>query len=294
MSETAVKKPGIGNFLKEVYEQWNDVSPFRLAAIISYYAILSLPGLLVILVKIAGAVYGEKAIRGNISGEVSSMIGQEAATQMQTLLINASQNDSTGVFATIIGAVTLLFGATGVFFHMKISLNITWGLPSGENMGIKKVIKDRLLSLAMVLLAGALLAISIAASSAVGVVGYLASFLPISGSEAVAIRIAGIVLSLITDTVLFAMLYRVLPDARIKWQDTLTGAFLTAILFEIGKVLIGFYIATSNPASAYGAAGSVILILIWVSYTSIIIFFGAAFTKVYTERYGSGIKPRKI
>lgn len=289
-----MKKPGIGNFLKEVYEQWNDVSPFRLAAIISYYAILSLPGLLVILVKIAGAVYGEKAIRGNISGEVSSMIGQEAATQMQTLLINASQNDSTGVFATIIGAVTLLFGATGVFFHMKISLNITWGLPSGENMGIKKVIKDRLLSLAMVLLAGALLAISIAASSAVGVVGYLASFLPISGSEAVAIRIAGIVLSLITDTVLFAMLYRVLPDARIKWQDTLTGAFLTAILFEIGKVLIGFYIATSNPASAYGAAGSVILILIWVSYTSIIIFFGAAFTKVYTERYGSGIKPRKI
>ncbi len=277
------------SLLKETAVAWNDNNPWRLSAVVAYYAILSLPGLLVIVINSVGAIWGNDIVTGRLTGEISSVLGPKAAEAIKGI-IEGTQGGNKSIISTIIGIATLIFGATGVFFHLQISLNQIWHIKPNPDSNVKKFLKDRLLSFAFVLIIGFLLLISFMVTAVMSFLsGYIESILP----EAM-VYIAFILnalLSLGIITVLFALMYRYLPDAKISWKTVWIGALITALLFTLGKFLLGIYFGKANPGSTYGAAGSIILILLWVSYSCLALFFGAEFTYVYAKRFGLGVEP---
>ncbi len=277
------------SLLKDTFVAWNKDGPWRLSAVVAYYALLALPGLLVIIINTVGAIWGEAIVQGRVTDEIANAVGDEAARVTQ-VIIRESQNDEKSLVATIIGVATLIFGATGVFYHLQISMNQIWEIKPAP-AGIKKVILDRALSFAFVLVIGFLLLISFIITTAISVLNeYIREVFP----DFVVYFAYGLneLVSLGIITLLFALMYRFLPDARIHWRTVWIGAIITALLFVLGKFLLGLYFGQANPGSAYGAAGSVVLILLWVSYSSLILFFGAEFTYIYSKRYGYGIKPK--
>jgi len=283
--------------LKKVWEvfktsaiRWNDADPFRQAAIISFYAILSLPALLVVIISIAGYFFGDEAVSGNLSNEISDMIGSDAAEMIEELVANASQAESSTI-GIIIGVGVIIFGATTVFFQLQKSLNRIWGLIPKPGGAIKKFIVDRLFSFGLILVIGFLLLISLVLSSMMAILSdWLQTFLP--SYLYILINIVNYVISLIVIATLFAMMFKMLPDAKIEWRSVVVGGFLTAFLFEIGKLGLSIYFGTAEPESVYGAAGSIILILIWISYVSMILFFGAEFTRTWAVKFGHGVRPK--
>lgn len=277
------------SLLKETGIAWNDNNPWRLSAVVAYYAILSLPGLLVIIVNTVGAIWGHDIVTGRLTGQISQVLGSDAADAIKGI-IEGTQGGNKSLISTIIGIATLLFGATGVFFHLQISLNQIWHIKPNPNSEFKKFLKDRLLSFAFILIIGFLLLISFLITAAMSFLsGYIESILP---EAMVYLAFAvNMVLSLGIITVLFALIYRYLPDAKISWKTVWIGALITALLFTLGKFLLGIYFSKASPGSTYGAAGSVILILLWVSYSCLTLFFGAEFTYVYAKRYALGVQP---
>ncbi len=280
------------SLIKETYTSWMADDPFRLSAIVAYYTVLALPALLVIIINVIGAIWGVEIVQGQVTDEISAALGKDAASAIENI-ISETQNSESNFLSTVIGIGTLLFGATGVFYQLKISLNEIWKIKTNPNAKIWKIVTDRALSFAFILVIGFLLLVSFIVTAAISALNsYIRDALP-----DVLLYIAYVLdftLSVGIISVLFALMFKYLPDAKIKWRTVWIGAILTAILFVAGKLLLGIYFGQADPGSTYGAAGSIVLILLWVSYSSLILFFGAEFTYVYAKRYGKGIEPKTI
>src|SRR5207248_6387458 len=242
-----------------------------------------------VVTAIAGAIFGKAAAEGQLVTEIQDLVGPQGAQAIQTLLVNAQQ-PTTGVLATLVSVVVLLLGATGVFSELQDALNIVWEVQAQRASGVWAAIKDRFFSFVMVLTIGFLLLVSLVASAALTALSHFASgLLPGSGRW---LHVADFGVSFAVITLLFAMLYKVLPDARVAWRDVWVGAAVTALLFTVGKFLIGLYLGSSSIGSAYGAAGSLAVFLVWVYYSAQILFLGAEFTQVYAQRRGRPIVPK--
>jgi membrane protein len=251
---------------------------------------LSLPGLLLIVVTITGYFAGEDVVRGKIYRQARELMGDAGATQLQTMVQHTYESKSSGV-ATAAGVAILLFAATNLFYHLKISLNRIWGVEARPERAWLKLIKDRFFSFGLVLGIGFLLLLSLVITSLISAFSGVISTL-FGGNSVYVYQVINEAISLLIITLLFAAVFKALPDIRIRWKDVLVGSFITAVLFELGKLLIGVYLGQHNPGSAYGAAGSIILILVWFSYSSLIFFLGAEFTQVYARRFGKQIEPK--
>ncbi|MFN3999837.1 YihY/virulence factor BrkB family protein [Algoriphagus sp.] len=275
--------------LKDTFKLWNLNNPWRLGAVVAYYAVLSLPGFLIVVINLVGAFWGREIVQGEITEQISDAIGPDAAKSVVEIIEN-SQNSDKNFFATIMGVAILIFGATGVFYQLQISMNEIWSVKVDPKAGIWKLIKDRALSLGFVMVISFLLIISFVASTALTVLSGYLSKLWEPGVVFVA-QIFEFGLSTIVLGFLFVLIFRFMPDMKIQWRSVWLGGFMTSFLFNLGKILLSFYFGAANPNSAYGAAGSVVLILLWVSYSCLILFFGAAFTRIYAEKYEEETHP---
>jgi membrane protein len=284
-----MKRKSFWQFLKDVVGQWIDDEPFVLASSLSYYTLFSLAPLLVIAIALAGLFFGQEAAQNQIVETIGGMIGTESAQSIQGMIENASSKPATGIISTLLGAVTLLIGAGGVVGQLQTSLNKIWGVEPKPGQSIWIFIRQRFISFAMVLAVGFLLLVSLVVSALLTAFSQLIGSL--IGGAALVGHLLDIVVSFAFVTLLFAMIYKFVPDAKIQWKDVWVGAALTAILFTIGKSAIGLYLGSSGVASAYGAAGSLVTILLWVFYSSLIFLFGAEFTQDYASTYGSGVFP---
>lgn len=274
---------------RDTFVQWLDREPFRNSAVIAFYTIFSLPGLLVVIINLAGYFYGEEAITRRISAEIEDMIGGNTAKDIEAIIANASAHRDSAM-ASIIGIATLIFGATGVFYQLQQTLNLIWEVKPEPRHKILKMVLDRVFSFGLVLAVGFLLLVSLVLSAMLSILsGWVAVYF--SETFNLIFRLLDISLSLGVVTFLFAAIFKFLPDASIPWKDVWIGAFVTALLFVLAKFALGLYFGHSNPASAYGAAGTIILIMLWVSYAGLIVLFGAEFTRIYADRHGDRIKP---
>jgi membrane protein len=276
------------DLLKETFKEWQKDNALQLGASLSYYTIFSLAPMLLVVIAVAGLVYGREAVQGQLVGQLRGLVGEQGGQAIQTMVANAGLHGSGGVVATVIGILTILFGATGLFVALQDSLNRIWEVEAKPGLGLKGFIMNRIISFGMILGIGFLLLVSLVLSAAVEALGAWATGL--IGAE-VLVKILTFVLAFAVETLLFAMIFKVLPDVKIAWKDVWIGAAVTALLFTLGKFLIGLYITHSSVASAFGAAGSVVILLLWVYYSSQILFLGAEFTQVYASHYGSRIVP---
>ncbi|CAM4206471.1 YihY/virulence factor BrkB family protein [Gillisia limnaea] len=276
--------------LKRTYSSWISNDPWAESAIIAYYTIFSLPSLLIIVVSIAGYFFGRDAVQGRINNQISGFIGNDAALAIEKMISSAAVTENS-IWAIVFGVSILLFGATGVFFRLKIAMNNIWNVVSRKE-NFTRMIMDRLISFGMILVIGFLLLLSLLVSALVKIMGdYIEEIAPVI--TAVGLEIINYALSFIFITFLFGAIFKLLPDIIIKWKITLYGAALTTVLFLIGEFLIGFYFGQSNPGSVYGGASSIILILLWVNYTCLILFFGAEFTVQYALHKNETIRPNR-
>lgn len=278
--------------IKKTFDHWNEREPFNNSIIIAYYTIFSLPGLLVIIINLAGYFYDKKEITSQITTQVQGVIGGDTAKDVESIINKASEQKGT-LISSILGIATLLFGATGVFYQLQQILNKMWEVKAKPKQKILKLIKDRIFSFSLILIVGFLLLVSLVLSAALSAVSdWVAAYL--SDSLNFLFKFFDILISLGVITVLFAAIYKFLPDAKIQWRDVWVGALLTAALFVVAKFALGLYFGKSNPGSTYGAAGSIILIMLWVSYAGLILLFGAEFTQVYANYHGRKIRPTEV
>ncbi|MDF7814326.1 YihY/virulence factor BrkB family protein [Hymenobacter sp. YC55] len=280
----------IVNTLKATGSEFISNNSFRHAAALSYYTIFSLPPLLLIVITVASSVYGGEAVTGQIYGQMKGLVGADSAKFLQDSIAEFTKQQKSGI-ASIIGVGTLIFAATTFFVTLQESINDIWNLRVKPRSGIWQFIRDRLLSFGLILSVALLLLISFVISAVLSsFTDYLQRLLP--EVTIVLIHLVDFALSLFITSLLFALIYRFLPDAIIRWRDVGIGAFITALLFLVGKYLIAFYIAKSDPGSAFGAAGSAIVLLLWVNYSSLIIFFGAEFTQEFADAFGQKVQPK--
>ncbi|TVZ51429.1 YihY/virulence factor BrkB family protein [Dokdonia sp. Hel_I_53] len=273
----------IPELLKDTYRNWMDSNPFQLSAIVAYYAILSLPALIVIILNVVGSIWGKEIVQGELLDEISKAIGQETAESIRLMMLDRGDK-KTGLFTTIVGVIVLIYGATGVFFQLQNALNKIWGMSAGAQEGVINLIKSRAKGFGFILILGFLLLVSLLMTTLISTFSNrLAYLLPEVAVDKV--FIGDTMLSLILIYTLFAALFKFLPDVNIRWRAVRVGAAITAVLFVVGKFLLAYYFKIMEPGSTYGAAGSIILIMLWVSYSSLILFFGANFTKVYANKY---------
>ena len=276
------------HLIKEAAADWSHDRAPRLGAALAYYTVFSLVPFLVVVIALIGMVLGQEAAQSAILSHIATLVGDQSAAAIKDMIRRADQ-PSTGLVATGLAVVTLLFGASGVFGQLQDALNTVWGVEPKEGRGVWGFIKDRFLSFVAVLGTGFLLLVSLILSSALAAFGkWFSGLLPLP--EAL-LHLFNFVLSFVVVTGLFALIFKVLPDAKVAWRDVWVGALLTAALFTIGKYALGLYLGKSNVASAYGAAGSLVLILLWVYYSAQILLYGAEFTQVYANRLGERIVP---
>jgi membrane protein len=276
--------------LKQTFSEWQEDKASRLAAALAYYTDFSIVPLLLIAIAIAGFFFGDEAARGQVVDQAQGLFGQEGAATLETAIENANK-PTTGLLATIIGIGAMILGATGFFGELKGSLNTIWEVEPKPGGGVWAMIKDRFLSFTMVLGIGFLLLTSLVLSAALsGLSGFFEAAMPGSSLLAQAVNF---VVSFGVITLLFAMIYKILPDVIIAWRDVWLGAAITALLFTIGKWAIGIYLGHASLGSTYGAAGSLLVVLAWVYYSAQILFFGAEFTQVYANKYGSRLTPEE-
>jgi membrane protein len=274
--------------LKETAKDWSDDDAATLAAALAYYALLSLAPLLIISIGVAGWFLGPEAARGRVAGELSGIVGGEAAQGVQAVVANADK-PTHGVIGAIVGVVTLFLGASGVFGQLQTSLNAIWEVKAKSDRGLLGQVKDRFFSFTMVLGVAFLLLVSLVLSSVLSSVGQMmADTLP---GGATLWQVVNFVLSFGVVTLLFALIFKVIPDAKVQWRDVWLGAAVTALLFAVGKQLLGLYLGKAAVGSAYGAAGSIVALVVWVYYAAQILFVGAEFTQVQARRRGAAIKP---
>jgi len=274
--------------LKETGQEFADDNATRLAAALAYYSLLSLAPLVVLALAIAGLVFDQEATRDQLSTELGAVVGPSGAEAVRAIVENA-RAPSTGILSTVAGLIVLLFGASGVFGELQSALDTIWEVAPKPGRGIVGTIRDRLFSFAMVMGVAFLLLVSLLLSTALAAVGrFLEGRLP--GGEAVW-QLLNFLLSFAVVSALFAATFKVVPDVKMQWRDVWVGAIATAFLFSVGRFLIGLYLGKSSVASSYGAAGSLVLLVIWVYYSSLILFAGAEFTQVYAKHFGSRIRP---
>ncbi|WP_310486880.1 YihY/virulence factor BrkB family protein [Chamaesiphon sp. VAR_69_metabat_338] len=275
----------VWSLLKETVAEWQKDKVDRMAAALAYYTLFSIAPLLVIAVAVAGAVFGQEAARGEVVAQIQGLLGKAGAEVVQTALANTQNSESNGIVPSIISTLALIFGASGVFIQLQDSLNAVWNVDESPQAGVKAVVRKRIFSFAMVITIGFILMVSLIVSAGLAALSAFTNHL-FPALESLW-KLVNIFISLGVFTMLFALIYKYLPDIKIAWRDVLVGALFTSILFSIGKELLGFYLGNGSFGSAYGAAGSVVTVLAWIYYSVQIMLFGAEFTQVYTRRYGS-------
>lgn len=260
------------------------------AAALAYYTIFALPPLLILLLMVAGMIWDPQQVQRALETQFAGMIGQDAARQIHDMIAVGDRAQGKGSIATVLSIAGLLFGATGAFMQLQGALNRAWEVkPDPAKGGIMRFLTKRLLSLGMVMGLGFLLAVSLAISALLSAFGGR-----IGGSlSGPLLMVLNLVISLMVLGLLFAAIFKVLPDAKIAWKDVLLGGLVTAVLFTIGKFAIGLYLGRSNPGSAFGAASALAVILVWTYYAGMIILFGAEFTQAWARRRGDGLQPKK-
>lgn len=277
--------------LKKTIDEFIEDDCPTMAAALAYYTAFSLPGLLLIVLKVAGTAFGDEAVSGSLQAQVSGLVGPKAAEQVQTMVSSAATSEASGV-AAVFGVLTLLFAATTAFAQLQASLNRAWEvMPAPTASGWKYFVTKRLLSFGLIVGMGFLLMVSLVVSAGVEAFGgLLTRWLPnlLTGGLLIAINF---MVALAVLTVLFAAIYRVMPDARVQWGDVWVGALATGVMFSIGKFAVGMYLGNSDVGSAFGAAGSLAIVLVWIYYSSMIILLGAEFTQVWAQENGHGIEP---
>lgn len=278
----------VWGLLKETYSDWSEDRAPRLAAALAYYAVFAIAPLLIIVIVIAGLFFGEAEVRQSIVSQLGGLIGQNGGQALDAL-IEGARKPAAGVIASVIGVVTLLIAASGLFGQLQDALNTIWEVQPKPNQGIWGTIRSRFLSFSMVLGIGFLLLVSLVVSAALSALGTMV--VGDQYGETLLWKGVNFVVSFGVTTLLFAMIFKILPDVKIDWSDVWIGALATAALFTLGRFLISLYLGQAAPESSYGAAGSLIAILIWVYYSAQILFMGAEFTQVYARSYGSQIEP---
>jgi membrane protein len=282
---------GVGKLVKQTGLSLFDDKLLKLSASLAYYTVFSLGPMLLIIIFLSSLFWGDEAIRGAVFLQTRKLIGNEAALQIQEIIKNAAIKGNNTLTA-VVGIITLFIGATSVFVEIQDSINAIWQLKPKPKKGFILFLKSRLLSFSLVISLGFLLLVSLVFNGAVeGLVERLKTFFP--DITLVMIYIINLLVTLLLTTALFSIIFKVLPDATIRWKDVIAGAFFTAILFMIGKLGITLYITNSDIGSSYGAAGSLVILLIWVYYSAVILYLGAEFTKFYAFTYGEEIKPDK-
>lgn len=276
---------------KEAFSEFSDDKAIKLSASLAYYTIFSISPMLIVIISLCGIFFGAEAVEGRIYAEIHHMIGKEAALQVQNMIKNVDIG-SGNYIATIIGLVTLLIGATGVFAEIQDSINLMWGIKVKYKKGWLKLILNRLLSFSIVVSMGFVLMVSLLLSAFINIFsGKIIQYIPsLSAPLAEGINL---VITFFVISILFAIIFKVLPDAKISWRDARIGSLITGVLFMLGKAAIGFYLSTNNLGFTYGAATSIVVILLWVYYSSIILYFGAEFTQAYANRLGQKITPKE-
>jgi membrane protein len=280
------------NLLKLTYEGWKEDRASRLAAALAYYTMFSLAPLLVIIIGLLGVIWEVDQVRAQLLMQIQGLVGAQSASFIGDMISNPG-GPGKDILATLIGLGTLLFGALGVFNELHNSLNIIWEVEEEKTEGIlqtvKKVVIDRLLSFTMILGIGFLLLVSLVISA--GLSASQEAFGNMIPLSEVLLQSINLVVSIGVITVLFALMFKFLPDVQIPWSDVIVGAFMTSVFFSLGKLIIGVYLGNSAVASTFGAAGSLVIILVWIYYSAQILFFGAEFTQVYSTHYGSKSLP---
>lgn len=282
---------GVWKLVKEAGSGFSDDKVLKLSASLAYFTIFSIGPLILIIIFLADLFWGREAVEGSIYNQIKGFIGPDAALQIQDIIKNAAiSGDNT--LTAIIGIATLLIGATGVFAEMQDSINTIWGLKPKPQKGLLKMVLTRLLSFSVIVSLGFLLLVSLLLNAVIeALIDRLMAVFP--DGAVVLGYIVNLVITFGVTTLLFAIIFMVLPDAKIKWKDVLIGSMATTVLFMLGKFAITFYIGSSNVGSTYGAAGSLVVVLLWVYYSSVILYFGAEFTKAYAANYGSHIEPNQ-
>jgi membrane protein len=272
----------VWELIRRIASSWSDLNAPHLGAALAFYAVLSVAPMLVISIAIAGFVFGQQAAQGEILRQFQNLVGPAGAQTIQGILQHVSRTSS-GIAATSAGVIVILFGASGVFAELRDSLNAVWGVKT-PGIGWKAMIRDRFFSFALVLSIGFLLLVSLIVSAALAAAGkYFGQFLPL---PAPVLHAANLLISFAGVTILFALLYKVVPDIPIAWSDVWIGAAVTSVLFSVGKLLIGLYLGKASVGSAYGAAASLVVFLVWIYYSAQIFFLGAEFTRSFSERHG--------
>lgn len=275
--------------LKETASEFLEDNVMKLSAALSYYTIFSLPPLLIIIISLSGIFFGEDAVRGELFGQINGLVGNDAALQIQEAIKNVKLSGST-TFATVLSILILIMGASGVFAEIQNSINFIWGIKPKPKKGLVKFLKNRLMSFSMIGAVGFLLMVGLIINSVMDLLSSrLLSYFPTD--FVYVFYVLNYLVVFIIIIILFTVIFRTLPDGNVVLKDCIIGASFTSVLFLIGKFAIGFYLGSSTIASVYGAAGSVILILVWVYYSAIILYFGAEFTKVYAITHGKNIVP---
>ena len=274
--------------LRHSLKAWWDDNALRLGASLSFYTLFAIAPVLLVSIAIAGLVFGAEAVRGELVGQMDGLVGRDGAEAVQALLEGASKRQS-GIFATFVGTMTLLLAATGAFLELQAAFNAIWRVKPNPDANLRAYAAARLRSFGIVVAIGFLLLVSLVISAALSALnGWLGRRAP---GWPVLWQALNIILSFFVTTALFALLFKFLPDVKLLWRDVVTGAIVTALLFTVGKHLIGLYLGQSSTASAYGAAGSVILLLLWVYYSSQILLLGAEFTRIYAAAAGDRPRP---
>lgn len=287
------KQKNILTILKNTFKEWNSKDPFRESAVIAYYSIFAIPGLFVLIISVAGLFFGREVVNNHIVNQITSSMGEDTAGQIQSIVASQTE-EKRSIWGAIIGVITMLLGATGVFVQFQKSLNTIWEVKADESKsGIWALLKVRLFSFGLIVSIAFLMIISLLISTLLAAFGDWLSG-QFSESLLIVLRVVNFAISLGILTFLFALMLKIFPDAKIKWKDVWFGSFVTAILFIIGKFALSLYFGKANPASAYGAAGSIILILLWVSYSSMIVLFGAEFTRQYATVHSGKPEPTGI
>ncbi len=278
--------------LKNTVDLWLSNNAFQHAGALAFYTLFSLAPLLIILIAITGAVFGEEAARGEISSQIGALIGSQAAEAVEGA-VRRSRVGEAGLLPTVLGVAALLFGSTTVFAQMQASLNQFWGVVARPSRsGIAVFLMTRLVSLGLVIIIGFLLLTSFMVSTIIAaLLQFARGWIPV---PPLVVAFVDLSVSLLIATLLFAMIFKVLPDVRLRWRDMWWGAFITALLFVGGQSLIAVYLTQTAPASTYGAAGSLVMVLLWVYYSSLILFFGAALTRASIRLRGDRILPKAM
>jgi len=287
------RRAEIGGLLKETVNAWIDDNAPRLGASLAFYTMLSLAPLLIVVVAVAALVFGQKAAQGQLIWEIQDLVGTEGARAIQSL-IQSAYKPANGATVTVLGVLTLVLGASAAVAELRDALNTIWHVPAAGSFSslrsFLRLVRERFYLFGFILGVGFLLLVSLALNAAIAALGFrFGSLLP--ASEPI-LRVAIFLISFLVITFLFAAIYKFLPDVQLKWSDVVVGACFTSLLFTIGKQLIGLYLGKASFGSTYGAAGSLVIVLVWVYYSAQLFFFGAEFTKIYTETFGSRLDDR--